>query len=78
MSYIVGKIAFESEVPYRGFTIRASYLHESRNALIEIFRDKEPYGSFLYPAYRIWNLAGIHFEEFVDEELDKLARWAKW
>jgi hypothetical protein len=70
ISVIVDKIAFESEAPYRGFTIRASYLKESPDALIEIFRHGTPYGSYLYPAYRIWNLIA-HFPEFVDEEMDR-------
>jgi hypothetical protein len=70
MNIEVEKIAFESKTPDRGFTVKASYLTEPKgDALIEIFRDGTPYRRFLYPAYKIWNIAA-HFDEIVTSEID--------
>lgn len=69
--YQVDQVAFEGPPePDRGFTIRASYLKEPHNpnALIEVFRDGNLHRRFLYPAYKIWNLAA-HFSDIVDGEL---------
>ena len=59
--------------PDRGFTVRASYLKdvpESKgDALIEIFRDGQPLRAFLFPAYKIYNIAA-HFRDIVDGELE--------
>jgi len=68
----VEKIAFEGPPePDRGFTVRASYLKQPNkgDALIEIFKDGQPHRQFLYPAYKIWNIAA-HFGEIVDGELE--------
>lgn len=68
----VDKIAFEGpDTPYRGYTIRASYLKEprERDALVEIFKDGKVKRRFLFPAYKIWNLAA-HLEDIVDGEIE--------
>jgi hypothetical protein len=62
------KVAFESPVD-RGFSVKATYLTEPKgDALIEVFRDGEPLRWFLFPAYKIWNIAA-HFSDIVDSEL---------
>lgn len=83
MNYEIEKIAFENlNKPDRGFAVRASYLKEpyNREALIEIFRNGDPLRNFLYPAYKIWNIAA-HFSDIVDGELenhDGGYRMASW
>lgn len=68
--YKIEKIAFESKAPDRGYTCRASYLEKPNdgNALIEILKDGEPLRKFLFPAYKIWNIAA-HFSDIVDGEI---------
>jgi hypothetical protein len=68
---IIEKEAFASKQPDRGFTVRAFYLESPHNgdALIEIYRDGTPYRRFLYPAYKIWNIAA-HFTDIVDSEIN--------
>lgn len=68
----IDKVAFEGPKcgPYRGFTLRATYLKEPKgNALIGVFRDGDLHREFLYPAYKIYNIAA-HFDEIVDGELE--------
>jgi hypothetical protein len=68
----VKSVAFTGpDEPDRGFTIKASYLEapHAGDALIEIFREGESYRRFLYPAYKIYNLAA-HFGEIVSGEID--------
>lgn len=70
MNIIIDKEAFASEMPDRGFTVKAFYLLEPRgDALVEIYRDGEPYRRFLFPAYNIWNIAA-HFLDIVDGEIE--------
>ena len=65
----IEKLAFESKEPNRGFTVKASYLLEPKgDALIEIFKDGESLRWFLFPAYKVWNIAA-HFDDIVDSEL---------
>jgi hypothetical protein len=79
----IEKIAYDtSSEPDRGFTVRASYLKAPHNgdALIEVSRDGKVIREFLYPAYKIWNIAA-HFGEIVDGELanhDGGYRAASW
>jgi hypothetical protein len=64
----IEKIAFESP-DNRGFTVKASYLIEPKGeALIEIFKDGEPLRWFLFPAYKVWNIAA-HFDDIVESEI---------
>lgn len=67
----IDKVAFEGpQETYKGFTIRATYLHEPKgDALVEIMREGALHREFLYPAYKIYNLQA-HFDEIVDGELD--------
>jgi hypothetical protein len=65
-------LAFEGPKsgPDRGFTMKAYYLHQPEgDALVEVYREGEPFRRFLYPAYKIWNLAA-HFSDIVDGEID--------
>ena len=67
---VIDKLAFESKEPDRGFTARASYLLEpAGEALVEIERDGKPYRRFLYPAYKVWNIAA-HFSDIVSGEIE--------
>jgi len=63
----IESVAYDTAAkPDRGYTVRASYLKDSQNALIEIFKDGKTVREFTYPAYRIYNIAA-HFDEIVDE-----------
>ncbi len=67
----VDAVAFEGPpIPDRGYTVRASYLkgEHKTDALIEIFKDAKPLRHFLFPAYKIWNIAA-HFKDIVDGEI---------
>ena len=65
----IEKIAYETHLD-RGYQARASYLKKPNNgdALIEILKDGTILRSFLFPAYKIWNIAA-HFNEIVDSEI---------
>jgi len=69
MKHEIEKIAFEQTD--RGFTARASYLKKPNdgNALIEILKEGKPLREFLFPAYKIWNIAA-HLSDIVDGELE--------
>jgi len=58
----------------RGFHVEAWYLvdtEESKgDALIEISYNGEIVREFLFPSYKIWNIAA-HFSDIVDGELSK-------
>jgi hypothetical protein len=72
MSIEIDKLAFEGPkgAPDRGFSVKAFYLlHSDGDALVEITRDGEPYRRFLWPAYKIWNIAA-HFSDIVDGEIE--------
>lgn len=67
-------VAYDSlDKPYRGYSVRASYLKKPNesDALIEIFKDGAFSRSFKYPAYRIYNIAA-HFTDMVDREIERL------
>ena len=71
--YEVTSVAFDGPKsgPDRGYTVRASYLQppHAGDALIEIFKDGQPLRCFLFPAYKIWNIAA-HFSDIVDGEIE--------
>lgn len=70
MNITIEKKAFESNYADRGFTCTAHYLSEPKgDALVEIFRDGQPYRRFLYPDYRVWNIAA-HFGDIVTGEIE--------
>jgi hypothetical protein len=67
----IESLIFESKTPDRGFTIRASSLKEpnTKDALIEVFRNGEKVRQFTWPSYKVWNLAA-HFGEIVSGEIE--------
>lgn len=83
MEITIDKQVFSSDSPDRGFTVKAFYLQKPNNgdALVEIYRDGQPYRRFLFPAYKVWNIAA-HFTDIVDGEIEgnfsgyDLAGWA--
>lgn len=68
---IESKAFDSSKEPYRGFTVKAFYLQppNDAHALCEIYRVGHPYRRFLWPAYKIYNIAA-HFSDIVDGEID--------
>jgi hypothetical protein len=67
--YEIEKLAFESKEADRGYTVKAHYLITPKaDALIEIFKDGVLVRKFLFPAYKIWNIAA-HFSDIVDGEI---------
>lgn len=70
MELLIEKMAFPLTQSDRGFQIQAFYLQNNPgDALVEIWRDNEPYRRFLYPAYKIWNLVA-HFSDIVTGEIN--------
>lgn len=61
-----------SEHPDRGFTFKISHLKDPHkaDALVEIFKDKEEIRWFLFPSYKIYNIAA-HFSDIVTGEINK-------
>lgn len=63
----------EFDINYRGFNAKAWYLKNTETtkgaALIEISHKGEIIRSFIFPAYKIWNIAA-HFRDIVDGELE--------
>ena len=72
--YKIEKLAYESETPDRGYTVKISYLEKpnTADALVEIFKEGERIRDFLFPAYKIWNIAA-HFSDIVDGEIENNA-----
>jgi hypothetical protein len=69
----IDKLAFESPED-RGYKVKASYLTEPKgSALVEIFKDGELLREFLFPDYKIWNIAA-HFPDIVAGEIEGNAR----
>ncbi len=62
------------DIDDRGFNAKAWYLENTEtskgDALIEIRYQGELIREFLFPAYKIWNIAA-HFSDIVDGELSK-------
>ena len=71
---VIASIAFEGPIiPDRGYTIRVSYLKESKtDALVEVMKDGVVIRWFLFPVYKIYNLQA-HFRDIVDGEIAKNA-----
>lgn len=79
--YIADRVVFETDED-RGFKAKATFLKapHAGDAVIEIFRDGEVVRRFLFPAYKVWNIAA-HFSDIVDGELaenDSGYRLAAW
>lgn len=60
----VEKLAFEHE--HRGYMFRATYLMQPKgDALIEIIKAGHVVKEFLFPAYKVWNIAA-HADDIVN------------
>lgn len=67
----VDKLAFELEED--GFHIMAHYLHEPEgHAVVDIRKDGKVIRSFLWPAYKIWNIAA-HASDIISDLQEGLA-----
>lgn len=63
LKIVVDKVAFEGDE--RGFHFKGTYLKEPKGyALVEISKDEQIVRKFLFPGYKIWNIAA-HAEEIV-------------
>ena len=64
----------EFNIDDRDFNVKAWYLENTENskgdALIEIKYKDKLIRNFIFPAYKIWNIAA-HFDDIVDGELSK-------
>lgn len=64
----------EFDINDRGFNVRAWYLEDAEaskgDALIVVKYGDTVLREFLFPAYKIWNIAA-HFSDIVDGELSK-------
>lgn len=61
---VTEKVAFEVET--RGYNFKATYLKEPKNdALIEISKEGKIVREFLFPAYKIWNIAA-HADDIIN------------
>jgi hypothetical protein len=74
MKRIKKKETPEFDINDRDFNVKAWYLENTEeskgDALIEIRYNNELLRQFLFPAYKIWNIAA-HFGDIVDGELSK-------
>jgi len=67
---VVEKIAFQSP-EIKGFKIAAWYLTEPvGDCLVKITKGSDLIREFLYPAYKVWNIAA-HAEEIIDSEIER-------
>jgi hypothetical protein len=64
----IDRLAFKTQVD-RGYQAKTFYLIEPQgDALVEIYHDGKLLRLFLFPAYKIWNIAA-HFKDIVDSEI---------
>lgn len=67
---VIDKLAFESP-EIKGHKISAWYLHEPKaDCLVKVSKGELIIREFLYPGYKVWNLAA-HAEEIIESEIDK-------
>ena len=65
-----GELIYETK-PDRGFIFRAWDLPDSKgDALIEVERNKKIIKTFIFPAYKVWNIAA-HSNDIIQSELNK-------
>lgn len=57
------KVAFEIEK--KGYTFKATLIEPKNDALVEIFKGNNLIKEFLFPAYKIWNIAA-HLDDIID------------
>ena len=73
MEYKKEKEEPQFDITDRGYNVKAFYLVEPKSdALIQITKDGKMLREFLFPAYKIWNIAA-HFKDIVDGELENHA-----
>ena len=64
----------EFDIDDRGFNVKAWYLENTEDskgdALIVVKYGDKVLREFIFPAYKIWNIAA-HFRDIVDSELSK-------
>lgn len=64
----------EFDITDMGYNVRAWYLKdttiEKGEAIIEIRKDENLIQKFIFPAYKIWNIAA-HFKDIIDSEEKK-------
>ena len=52
----IDKVVFEGDVG--GYYFKATYLHEPKGeALVQISKDGKTVKEFLFPSYKVWNIA---------------------
>lgn len=58
----------------RGYNVKAFYLKDTKtekgDSIIEIRKGEDIVKSFIFPSYKIWNIAA-HFSDIVDSEIAK-------
>lgn len=64
----------EFDITDRGYNVKAWYVKDTEtekgDALIEVRKGEEIIRQFIFPAYKIWNIAA-HFRDIVDSEEEK-------
>jgi hypothetical protein len=61
---IIDQVAFEGDA--RGYHFKVTYLKEpKRDALVQITKDGKTIREFLFPAYKVFNIAA-HTDDIVD------------
>lgn len=64
----------EFDITDRGYNVKAWYVKDTEtekgDALIEVRKEEEIIRQFIFPAYKIWNIAA-HFKDIVDSEEEK-------
>jgi hypothetical protein len=64
-----GKMIYETYSD-RGFVFKAWKTDSKGDALIEIERDGKIIRSFIFPAYKVWNISA-HASDIIESELNK-------
>lgn len=64
----------EFDINEAAYNVKAYYLKNTEtskgDALIEVRKDSEIIRQFIFPAYKIWNIAA-HFKDIVESEQNK-------
>jgi hypothetical protein len=64
-----GKMIFKTN-PDKGFVFKAWETDSKGDALIEVEKDGEIIRSFIFPAYKVWNIPA-HANDIIESELQK-------
>ena len=64
-----GKMIFKTQ-PDRGFIFKAWETDSRGDAIIEVEKDDKVIRSFIFPAYKVWNIPA-HAGDIIQSELDK-------